>query len=142
MSIKKKTAVIGAVVAVALLAAGPAFAEGSTSGSFSNANPGFSSSAWTDHQYDSNSTFIDFVGCGTSGPSGIGSLDVWLVDQWGILPDAKVGPTVVASGCGQAAWSHGVSGYTLRDSTFFWQFDKINGSYSNIYAYGTANASW
>lgn len=140
---KSKAALVtGAVLAIVGLGITPAMAEGSYSADFTNINPGFTSQTWTDHQNDTDATVIDFVGCYPSNGVGVSSLQVVLWDQWGIFPDAGVGPVKSTSGCGSFSWVHGSSSYTLRDSTFYWELDSINHSGSNRWMDGTADATY
>ena len=124
------------------MAVGPAIASGSATGSFSQSNPGKTSKEWTDHQTDNAATKIAYSFCSYSNGEAVTSLTVELWDQWGALPDAKVGNAKNTSGCGSVSWAKSTSTYTMRDSTFFWRIDKMNNSYSNRWMSGDYKATY
>jgi hypothetical protein len=141
----RKTVGVAATLLVALvgLAASPAFAEGSYGPSaFNNANEGFASNYWTDHQNDTTATKIQLNGCYKSNRVIVSSVELQLVDQWGLLPDALVGLPKSMSSCTYVSWAYSTSKYTMRDSSFYWQLNKVNGSGGNIYFNGFATATY
>lgn len=145
MLTNRKTVGLAATLLVALgaLAAGPAFAEGSYGPSaFNNANGGFASNYWTDHQNDTTATKIQLSGCYKSNGTAVSSVELQLVDQWGALPDALVGLPKSMSGCSYVSWAYSTSKYTMRDSSFYWQLNKVNGTSGNIYFNGFATATY
>lgn len=138
----KARLIIASTLALVGLGVAPAMAEGSYSAEFRDINPGFTSQNWIDRQNDLNSTRIDMVNCYASNGVPVQSLQLKLWDQHGIFPDATVGPTKSTSGCGVVSWSHGVTSYTLRNSTFYWELESINNSFSNRWMDGRSDVTY
>jgi len=140
---KKVKIGFGAIVIVAIVGlAGPALAEGSYVANFSAVNPDFNSNHWTDHQNDAKATKVAYSGCSYSNGVAVTSLTVSFWDQHGIFPDQKVGSSKSTTGCGSVSWAYSTSSYTLRDSTFHWRFDKMNGTTGNRWLDGTGKATY
>lgn len=132
-----------ALTVAAAAVATPAFAEGKPySASFNDANPGFSSHAWTDHQKDHNSTVIKWSSCYLTNRTKPSTVQVSLWDQHGVLPDALVGSYRTLGACGTSSWAYSTKSWTLRDSTFFWEFGKINGKTGVTYLNGNSKATF
>lgn len=146
MSIKRAAKLLGwgaAVAVVGTLAVSPAYAEGSRTRDFTDANPGFNSYSWVDNQKDSANTVIKWSNCTKTNGGKVTSIEVKLVDQWGALPDATVGDYRTINGvCGSSTWYKSSKNYTLRDSSFYWEFGAINGNWSLHYLNGTAKATY
>lgn len=146
MSIKRAAKLLGWGAALAIvggLAMTPAYAEGSRTANFSDANPGFNSYHWTDHQTDSANTVVKWSSCTKTNGGTISSIQVKLVDQWGALPDATVGDYRTIYGvCGSSTWYKSSKNYTLRNSTFYWEFGAINGNWNLHYLNGTSKATY
>jgi hypothetical protein len=140
--VSKVIVISTSIAVVAALSLTPAFAEGSRNASFSNVHPGFSSQFWADHQVDSANTVITWSNCTKSNGTAVTSVEVKLVDQWGALPDATVGNYRTLGKCGSSTWLKNSSNYTLRDSTFYWEFGRINGTWGVQYLSGNSRATY
>ena len=131
------------VVGLVGFAGSPAFAqEGAYSSTFKNAITGFSSQNWTDHQNDTTATKIAMSSCSKSNGTAVNTITLQLIDQWGAFPDALVGSPKTMSGCTSVNWAQSTANYTMRNSTFYWQLNAVNGSSGNIYLNGKATATY
>lgn len=133
--------------AIALTAgfiASPAWAEGSRTGSFWNARDGFASKTWVDHQVDSKNTVITWSGCALTNGDTPTSVQFGLWHDWGLLPDALVGPYRTLGSCAKSAsatWYKKSASYTLPSGTYYWKLGKINNSYRG-YLVGSFTATY
>ncbi|WP_418516924.1 hypothetical protein ACNUCX_06880 [Curtobacterium flaccumfaciens pv. flaccumfaciens] len=124
IDISRRAAAIvsGGVVLATVLAASPAFAEGSWSSKLTGVAIGKNSRSWQDSHKDRVRTATAFVGCRISGnASGFKSASVRLYDERGLLPDKSMGTKV--NTCGRSDW-----GVMTRPDRYHWTISALNGA--------------
>lgn len=138
MTKKKVLALAGVgVVAVTLLCATPAIAEGTLYQTFSMKPPGFNSGSWQDSHFDHAITTVSFSSCTYYNAGGlVKSADITLYDEFGLLPDQSVGTKSTV--CGYMNW-----GEMTRSDGYHWNILGLDGNTSNIHQLSAhASVTW